>query len=38
MVNAVHQDVPFTTEMAAAVDDEIAGLAAWLGLEIGRPW
>jgi uncharacterized protein YcaQ len=36
-VNAVHQDVPFTKEMAAAVDEEIAGLAAWLGLEIGRP-
>ncbi|MGH3210495.1 MAG: DNA glycosylase AlkZ-like family protein [Trebonia sp.] len=36
-VNAVHQDVPFTTEMAAAVDEEIAGLAAWLGLEIRRP-
>ena len=36
-VNAVHQDVPFTGEMSAAVDAEIAGLAAWLGLEIGRP-
>ena len=32
-VNAVHQDVPFTREMSAAVDTEIAGLAAWLGLE-----
>ena len=32
-VNAVHQDVPFTPEMSAAVDTEIAGLAAWLGLE-----
>ena len=35
-VNAVHQDVPFTPEMAAAVDTEIAGLAAWLGLEEQR--
>jgi uncharacterized protein YcaQ len=32
-VNAVHQDVPFTPEMSAAVDAEIADLAAWLGLE-----
>jgi uncharacterized protein YcaQ len=30
-VNAVHQDVPFTREMSAAIDTEIAGLAAWLG-------
>ena len=36
-VNGVHQDVPFTKEMAAAIDEEIAGLAAWLGLEIRRP-
>jgi uncharacterized protein YcaQ len=36
-VNAVHQDVPFTGEMSAAVDAEIAGLAAWLGLETGHP-
>ena len=36
-VHAVHQDVPFTKEMAAAIDEEIAGLAAWLGLEIRRP-
>ena len=35
-VHAVHQDVPFTKEMAAAIDEEIAGLAAWLGLEIRR--
>jgi len=31
------QDVPFTNEMAAAIDEEIVGLAAWLGLEIRRP-
>lgn len=36
-VNAVHQDVPFTQEMSAAIDTEIAGLGAWLGLEIRRP-
>lgn len=35
-VNAVHQDVPFTAEMSAAVDAEIASLAAWLGLEERR--
>jgi uncharacterized protein YcaQ len=35
-VNAVHQDVPFTREMSAAIDAEIAGLAAWLGLELVR--
>jgi uncharacterized protein len=32
-VNAVHQDVPFTPEISAAVDAEIASLAAWLELE-----
>jgi uncharacterized protein len=31
-VNAIHQDVPFTPEMSAAIDAEIASLAAWLGL------
>jgi uncharacterized protein len=35
-VSAVHQDVPFTGEMSAAVDAEIASLAAWLGLEERR--
>ncbi|KQQ92706.1 hypothetical protein ASF62_12790 [Leifsonia sp. Leaf325] len=33
-VNAVHEDVPFTTRMRSAVDAEIASLAAWLGLEL----
>ena len=33
-VNAVHQDIPFTREMSAAIDAEIASLAAWLGLEL----
>ncbi|HEX6451316.1 MAG TPA: crosslink repair DNA glycosylase YcaQ family protein [Trebonia sp.] len=36
VVNAVHEDVPFTTEMTAAVDEEIASLAAWLGLTVRR--
>jgi uncharacterized protein YcaQ len=31
-VNAVHEDVPFTADMRAAVDAEIANLADWLGL------
>ena len=33
-VNAVHEDVPFTAEMAEAINAEIAGLAAWLNLEL----
>jgi uncharacterized protein YcaQ len=33
-VNAVHEDVPFTAEMADAINAEIAGLAAWLDLEL----
>lgn len=32
-VDAVHEDVRFTTQMAAAVDREIQGLAAWLERE-----
>jgi uncharacterized protein YcaQ len=35
-VDAVHQDVPFTTEMATAVDEEITALADWLGLPLER--
>ncbi len=35
-VNAVHEDVPFTTEMREAVNGEIAGLAAWLNLELAN--
>jgi uncharacterized protein YcaQ len=31
-VHAIHQDVPFTAEMSAAVDRELAALASWLGL------
>ena len=33
VVNAIHQDVPFTRAIARAVDGEIAALASWLGLE-----
>jgi len=33
VVNAIHQDVPFTRAISRAVDDEIAALASWLGLE-----
>ena len=35
VVNAIHQDVPFTREMSADVDDELASLAGWLGLAWG---
>ena len=35
-VNAIHQDVPFTPEISAAVDTEISALATWLGLERRR--
>ncbi len=35
-VGAVHQDVPFDTAMAAAVDSEIADLAQWLELDLAR--
>lgn len=33
-VNAVHQDVEFTTTMTAKIDREIADLATWLELEL----
>ena len=33
-VAAIHQDVPFTKAMAAAVDREVRDLATWLGLEL----
>ena len=36
VVSAVHQDVPFTPDMAAGIHQEIAELAAWLGLEVHR--
>ena len=35
-VNAIHQDVPFTPEMANAIDAEIASLAGWLSLDLAK--
>jgi uncharacterized protein YcaQ len=35
-VNAVHEDVPFTRTIRAAVTDEIDALAAWLGLDVSQ--
>jgi uncharacterized protein YcaQ len=35
-VDAVHEDEPFTAEMAAAVDAEIEDLAHWLGVDLDR--
>jgi uncharacterized protein len=35
-VNAVHEDAPFTAEMAEAINAEIGGLAAWLNLDLVR--
>jgi uncharacterized protein YcaQ len=32
VVHAIHQDAPFTTEVADAVRTEIQNLARWLGL------
>ena len=34
VVNALHEDVPFTNSMRADVAAEIEALAAWLGLEL----
>ena len=31
-VHAIHQDVPFTRAIEAAVDAELEALASWLGL------
>jgi uncharacterized protein YcaQ len=32
IINAMHEDVPFTATMRADVEAEIEALAAWLGL------
>jgi uncharacterized protein YcaQ len=37
VVNAVHQDEPFTSATSAAVRAEISDLALWLGLEVTGP-
>ncbi|MCM0674812.1 winged helix DNA-binding domain-containing protein [Micromonospora phytophila] len=34
VVNAIHEDVPFTTAMTAAIRTEIEDLADWLDLEV----
>jgi uncharacterized protein YcaQ len=36
-VDAIHEDVPFTKAMSAAVHAELAELATWLGLHLGGP-
>jgi uncharacterized protein YcaQ len=38
-VDAIHEDAPFTPTVRRAVDDELAALARWLGLErvVRRP-
>ncbi len=36
VVTAVHEDVPFTPVVRREVDDEIADLTQWLGLEVAR--
>jgi uncharacterized protein YcaQ len=36
-VQAIHQDVPFTKTMTAAIDHEIDDLAHWLGLDLSPP-
>jgi uncharacterized protein len=33
-VHAIHQDIPFSPAMTAAVNEEIGDLARWLGLEV----
>jgi uncharacterized protein YcaQ len=35
-VDALHEDVPFTRAIRAAVTDEIDALAGWLGLDVSR--
>ena len=35
-VNAIHEDVPFTTQVRRDVDDEVQALGSWLGLEVRR--
>ena len=36
VVHALHEDVPFSSEMRADVDAEVEALAAWLRLEVRR--
>ena len=34
VVNAIHEDVPFTPDMTEAVNQEVADLASWLALDL----
>jgi hypothetical protein len=34
IINALHEDIPFTAPMRADVEAEIEALAVWLGLSI----
>jgi uncharacterized protein YcaQ len=34
VINAIHEDVPFTDAIRAGIDAEIDDLAAWLGLTV----
>ncbi|HEX4402580.1 MAG TPA: crosslink repair DNA glycosylase YcaQ family protein [Galbitalea sp.] len=36
IVNRIHEDLPFTPAIRAAVDDEVESLAGWLHLEVQR--
>lgn len=36
-IDAIHEDVPFTKTMAAAIRREIKDLARWLSLELALP-
>jgi uncharacterized protein len=36
-LNAIHEDIPFTKEMTAAIQAEITDLARWLSLELALP-
>lgn len=36
VVNAIHADQPFTSDIADGVDAELRALASWLGLELTR--
>jgi uncharacterized protein len=37
IIQRIHEDVPFTTAIRAAVDDEIESFASWLRLRVIRP-
>jgi uncharacterized protein len=37
LVDAIHQDVPFTKAMTVAVEHEVKDLASWLGLNLALP-